>query len=102
LCHLQHKLIGCYNRDEKCLQRGTDWGFKIKVFHSSLNMADFLRASPNSKLICYFISEMMLNASEHGLYNKYKLCRKYRKKVKTKSPGSCKIELSPQILQKVS
>jgi len=28
LCHLQHKLTGFYNRDEKCLQRGTDWVFK--------------------------------------------------------------------------
>jgi hypothetical protein len=28
LCHLHHKLIGCYNRDEKCLLRGTDWVFK--------------------------------------------------------------------------
>ena len=28
LCRLQHKLIGFYNRDEKCLQRGTDWVFK--------------------------------------------------------------------------
>ena len=28
LCHLQHKPIGFYNRDEKCLQRGTDWVFK--------------------------------------------------------------------------
>jgi hypothetical protein len=28
LCHLQHKLIGFCNRDEKCLQRGTDWIFK--------------------------------------------------------------------------
>jgi len=28
LCHLQHKLIGFYNRDDKCLQRGTDWVFK--------------------------------------------------------------------------
>jgi len=28
LCHLQHKLIGFYNRDEKCLQRGSDWVFK--------------------------------------------------------------------------
>ena len=28
LCHLQHKLIGFDNRDEKCLQRGTDWVFK--------------------------------------------------------------------------
>jgi hypothetical protein len=28
LCHLQPKLIGFCNRDEKCLQRGTDWVFK--------------------------------------------------------------------------
>jgi len=28
LYHLQHKLIGFYNWDEKCLQRGTDWIFK--------------------------------------------------------------------------
>ena len=28
LCHLQHKLIGFYNPDEKCLQRGTHWVFK--------------------------------------------------------------------------
>jgi len=28
LCHLLHKLIGFYNQDEKCLQRGTDWVFK--------------------------------------------------------------------------
>jgi hypothetical protein len=28
LCHLRHKMIGFYNRDEKCLQRGTDWAFK--------------------------------------------------------------------------
>jgi hypothetical protein len=30
LCHLQHKLIGFYNRDEKYLQRGTFRVFKIK------------------------------------------------------------------------
>jgi len=28
LCHLQHKLIGFYNRDEKCLLRSKDWVFK--------------------------------------------------------------------------
>ena len=28
LCHLQHKLIGFYNWDEKCLQRVTNWVFK--------------------------------------------------------------------------
>ena len=28
LCHLQHKLVGFYNRDEKCLLRGTNRVFK--------------------------------------------------------------------------
>ena len=28
LCHLQHKLVGFYNRDEKCLLRGMNWVFK--------------------------------------------------------------------------
>ena len=28
LCHLQYKLIGFYNRDEKCLLRGMNWVFK--------------------------------------------------------------------------
>jgi hypothetical protein len=28
LYNLHKKLISFYNRDEKCLQRGTDWGFK--------------------------------------------------------------------------
>jgi len=28
LVPLLHKLIGFYNRDEKCLQRGMDWGYK--------------------------------------------------------------------------
>jgi hypothetical protein len=32
MCHLQHKLIGFYNRDEKCLLR-----YKA-VFHLSLNI----------------------------------------------------------------
>jgi hypothetical protein len=27
-CLIYHKLIGFYNRDEKCLLRGTDWIFK--------------------------------------------------------------------------
>jgi hypothetical protein len=28
-CPIQHKLIGFYNRYEKCLQRGTDWCFNL-------------------------------------------------------------------------
>ena len=41
LCHLQHKLIGFYNRDVKCLLRGTNWGFK----YSSLRFV-FKRLKP--------------------------------------------------------
>ena len=33
LCHLQHKLIGFYNRDERCLLRGTNWVFKYSSLH---------------------------------------------------------------------
>jgi len=29
-CPIQHKLIGFYNRDEKCLLCGKDWVFNIK------------------------------------------------------------------------
>ena len=33
-CPIQHKLIGFYNRDEKCLLRGTDCVFKcVKGMH---------------------------------------------------------------------
>jgi len=42
LCHLQHKLIGFYNRDEKCLQRGTDWVLNRAVCASSLKGFLFL------------------------------------------------------------
>ena len=38
LCHLQHKLIGFYNPDEKCLQRGTDWGFKYSGLRFVFNL----------------------------------------------------------------
>ena len=36
LCHLYHKLIGFYNRDEKCLLRGTNWVLNKAVCASSL------------------------------------------------------------------
>jgi hypothetical protein len=35
LCHLSKKLIGFYNRDEKCLQRGTDWACKWSSLRSA-------------------------------------------------------------------
>jgi hypothetical protein len=33
-CHLHQKVIGFYNRDENCLQRGTDWVFKCSGLRS--------------------------------------------------------------------
>jgi hypothetical protein len=49
-CHLYNKLIGFYNRDEKCLLRGTNWVFKESglrfVFKGSiLNRIRFLSGS---------------------------------------------------------
>jgi hypothetical protein len=37
LCHLQHKLIGFYNRYDKCLLHGTDWVFKYSSLHVVFN-----------------------------------------------------------------
>jgi len=45
LCHLHHKLIGFYNRDEKCLQRGTDWVFKysgLSFVFKGLNLSQYI------------------------------------------------------------
>jgi len=44
LCHLQHELIGFYNRDETCLQRGTDWVFK----YSSLRLVFKMLSEQNN------------------------------------------------------
>ena len=37
LCHLHHKLIGFYNRDEKRLLRGANWVFKYGSLHLIFN-----------------------------------------------------------------
>jgi hypothetical protein len=50
LCHLQYKLIGFYNRDEKCLQRGTDWAFTL----SSLRFV--LKENAGIDSLCYSIA----------------------------------------------
>ena len=36
LCHLQHTLIGFYNRNEKCLLRGMNWVLNKAVCSSYL------------------------------------------------------------------
>ena len=51
LCHLHHKLLGFYNRDEKCLQGGTDWVFKYSglrfVFKGLMYIGTLLLAVSN-------------------------------------------------------
>ena len=73
LRHLQHKLIGFYNPDEKCLQRGTDWVFKYSglrfvfrrvnhvkptgyVMHQQFNIQQ-LYALPTLYLCVLYLSE---------------------------------------------
>jgi hypothetical protein len=55
LCHLQHKLIGFYNRDEKCLQCGTDWVFKYSgllfVFKGLKQESAFVQAAAKKSVL---------------------------------------------------
>jgi hypothetical protein len=55
LCHLQHKLIGFYNRDGVCLLRGTDWVF---VYNSGQFVCSVVSSVPyqNYKRNCLGIS----------------------------------------------
>jgi hypothetical protein len=61
MCHLQHKVIGFYNRDEKCLQRGTDWIFNFlkptgHVMHQQFNIQQ-LYVLPTLYLVVLYLSE---------------------------------------------
>jgi hypothetical protein len=64
-CPVQHKLIGFNNRDEKCLQRGTDWVFKwssLCLCHLHHKLIGFItdmksvysavRTGPLNKAVC--------------------------------------------------
>jgi hypothetical protein len=59
LCHLQHKVIVFYDRDEKCLQRGTDWVFNKTVCASALN--GYLRTN---SYLCHLQHKLI------GFYNR--------------------------------
>jgi hypothetical protein len=56
LCHLQHKLIGFYKRDEMCLQRGTHWVFK----YSSLRFVFKGLKSELIQFLCIYKSNLPL------------------------------------------
>jgi hypothetical protein len=55
LCHLYHKLIGFYNRDEKCFQRGMDWVFKglISVYGMRNNFGSIDHSATKEKVLVW-------------------------------------------------
>jgi len=53
LCHLQHKLIGFYNLDEKCLQRGMDWVFKYSGLPFVFEGLKYWQCSKDMKYVTY-------------------------------------------------
>ena len=63
LCHLQHKLIGFYNLDEKCLLRGTYWSLNKAVCASYLK--GYLRTSGD---LCHLQHKLI------GFYNREEKC----------------------------
>ena len=71
LCHLQHKLIGFYNRDEKCLQRGTDWGFKysgLRFGFRRVNIYVFCIYLRTNSDLCHLQHKLI------GFYNQDEKC----------------------------
>ena len=65
LCHLQHKLIGFYNRSGEFLQRGTHWGPCITEV----------------RLVLHGIIPFLSNTRKYGIklwkFNKQIKCKKY-------------------------
>ena len=73
LCHLQHKLIGFYNRDEKCLLRGTNWVFKYSILRFVFKWLTEMRPSrlcgvarSPSALFCYHTEFHAKAAVQHN------------------------------------
>ena len=52
MCHLQRKLIGFYNRDEKCLQRGTQDIVKPTLFkhNGQVNAVKIIRVNARNSV----------------------------------------------------
>ena len=104
LCHLHHKLIGFYNRDEKCLQRGTDWLFNTAACVSSLKgtICTLLITRENKNGIPIY-SNLRQNSYLLIPYKKcvvpqveYKVCFKYITDIRIRSQcGSCAAFVPP-------
>jgi hypothetical protein len=104
LCYLHHKLISFYNRDEKCLLRGTNWVFKwsslrfickglkvfILIFPQVLKTFSWFLKPKCSLLVSFCLG--LLQCGE---------CENLMERVL--SPGACLYYLSPEsfVLEKV-
>ena len=89
MCHLQHKLIGFYNRNEKCLQRGTDWTFEESglrfVFKRFLRLCTCIltvclcMATLTEVFPCFFLSckANVRAKTGHGPHSSQLLCCMY-------------------------
>jgi hypothetical protein len=69
LCHLQHKLIGFYNGDEKCLQRGTDWVFKysgLRLVFEGLNSVPYPYKLLQSPTIARKMTKDLIKVTEYS------------------------------------
>ena len=65
MCHLQHKLIGFYNRDEKCLQRCTAWVFKESGLRFNFKGSIYVRTNSD---LCHLQHKLI------GFYNRDEKC----------------------------
>ena len=70
LCHLQHKLIGFYNPDGKCLQRGTDWVFKYSGLRFVFRGVNEVRHNIRVSSCCRRCS-IFPEAMSHPFHNYY-------------------------------
>ena len=67
LCHLYHKLIGFYNRDEKCLLRGTNWVFKqssLRFVFKGLNLSETWRETQRWQSLGRSIRSALIGRAE--------------------------------------
>jgi hypothetical protein len=80
LCHLQHKLTGFYNPDEKCLQRGTNWVFKysgLRLVCKGVNQIHTLVAT-SFRAVCFQYKQQSILISYKEITGI--LCQKTHKK----------------------
>jgi hypothetical protein len=58
---IHHKLTGFYNRDEKCLQRGTGWVFKLSGLRFVFKGLIYLISNSD---LCHLLHKLI------GFYNR--------------------------------